>query len=284
MRIIFSLSKWVLVFLLFFVINTPSTANAAVWLQSVGLDIRWDKITGYPNTITPPLTFTSTAGLGTAGVVFSGILTDGSLTPWKVGGAYPDLYTDSHSFVPTSFDILKNTASVLTNPTYPIVDIGSKCSTPNQYTNCTVSSLVSGTVYTTPAGTSLTLNAYSPPAAPTGNYIILVNGNLTINGNIIIPVGSTAIFSAKGNITVSSGVTEIDGLYSADGDFNANSTTCPLSVKGAVVANAGRSGKTFNETNNCGNSPSVVFTERPDFLLNYPSLVKYTPRTWQESF
>ena len=129
----------------------------------------------------------------------------------------------------------------------------------------------------------------------------MINGNLNINEEIHIPIGSTAIFSAKGNITVNKGIGEpassiaptIEGLYSADGNFVADgnkncslTSDLRLNVGGSVIANAARGGGTFvNNRDLCaGNAsfPSVSFIERPDFILNYPNLVQQTTRAWQE--
>ncbi|MDP2672136.1 MAG: hypothetical protein Q8O68_01345, partial [Candidatus Daviesbacteria bacterium] len=144
----------------------------------------------------------------------------------------------------------------------------------------------------------------SPIIFGPGNFIILVDGDLTINAKITVPVGSTAIFSVSGDIKVNSNLGEaatsdtptIEGLYSADRNFYTKNpnvdndcTGIPdkrLNVAGTVVANAGRSGGSFiNKRDLCaGNTsnPSVSFIERPDFMLNYPSMVKQTTRSWQE--
>jgi hypothetical protein len=125
------------------------------------------------------------------------------------------------------------------------------------------------------------------------NFVILVKGNVYINEKILVDKGSTLVISASKDITVNSSVRQIEGLYSADGKFTINTASnCPgtpdikLNVAGTVIANAGRTGGTFvnNRTLCGGNStnPSVSFIERPDFILNYPSLVRQTTRAWQD--
>jgi len=141
-----------------------------------------------------------------------------------------------------------------------------------------------------------------------GNFVILVNGNLYINEKIFVNIGSTLVISTSGNITVSSAVGEtagtsctttshlgcsIEGLYSADNYFYTAPSLNPscgatnrLNIAGSVIANAGRRGGSFvNYRTLCSNNstyPAVSFVERPDFMLNYPSVVTQTTRSWQD--
>ncbi len=270
-------------------LNAGVTTNSSSWFQSIGSDLRWDS--GFINTI-PSGKYASLLGTGgMPGIIFSGASTLGQPTQasaapfnWQVGSfSNPDVFTHTHNLIPSSYRFLLETAqsSGITPTTIANVD----------------SSLTHG-IYKTDG--NLTINA--PVTFGSGNFIILVNGNLTINQTIKVPVGSTAIFSAKGDITVSqnvgesnpaSAVSNIEGLYSADEDFIADQVDpCPsgihnrLNIAGTVVANAGRTGGTFvNKRSLCANnssSPSVSFIERPDFILNYPTLTQQTTRAWQE--
>ena len=111
-------------------------------------------------------------------------------------------------------------------------------------------------------------------------------------------IGETA--ATECNIATHVGCT-IEGLYSADNNFYAkwpnNINDCSgvadlrLNVAGTVIANAGRgmpghiSGTFVNNRTLCANNstyPSVSFIERPDFLLNYPEMVKVSTKVWQE--
>jgi len=273
-------------------LNAAITTLKPAWFQSVGSDMRWDNVLSPYSGIPPSGKFASLDGTGgMPGIIFSGITSPFgsqtvSSTNWKVSGNSSDLsnrdiFTDTHSIIPTSYRfLLETTEGSGIVPT-------------------AITSLTNITAHGIYKAEDLTINAdYTFPANQ--SFIILINGNLTINGKIKVPVGSTAIFSAKGNITVNKTVGEtvsstastIEGLYSADRDFIADGTnSCPtidkrLNVAGSVIANAGRGGGTFtnNRTLCEGNStnPSVSFTERPDFMLNYPSMVKQTTRAWQE--
>lgn len=268
-------------------LNAGVTNFLQAWLQSIGSDMRWDS--GFNNPLPSGKYASIPAADGMPGIIFSGASTpnfgSGQASQtynWKVGNsANPEVFTQTHSLIPTSYRFLLETAqgSGITPAAIASVD----------------SSLAHG-IYKTDG--NITIN--TPVTFGSGNFIILINGNLTINSRIIVPVGSTAIFSAKGNITVNRTVGEgaasaaptIEGLYSADNNFIADgANNCPtvdlrLNVAGSVIANAGRTGGTFanNRTLCIDNSsyPSVSFIERPDFILNYPSMVSQTARAWQD--
>jgi hypothetical protein len=287
-------------------LNAGVTNIADPWFQSTGSDMRWDS--GFSN-ILPQNKFASILGTGgMPGIIFSGKTTpsfgggSASESPfnWIVGSfANPDVFTDTHNLIPTSYIFLLETVDASAITKKGITDL---CGNGNSF-SCTLNpSLVHG-VYWIDNNLTLTGLGYTFPANQ--NYVILINGNLNINEKIHIPVGSTVIFSAKGDITVNKDIGEgvssaaptIEGLYSADGNFIADgNNNCPtvdlrLNVAGTVVANAGRTnggrnnGTFVNRRDLCSqnaNFPSVTFIERPDFMLNYPSLAGYNPRSWRE--
>ncbi|MCL4354735.1 hypothetical protein M1349_04720, partial [Patescibacteria group bacterium] len=116
-----------------------------------------------------------------------------------------------------------------------------------------------------------------------------------------VPTGSTALFSASGNITVdrsigeayNSNTSSLEGTYSADNNFIADGyNNCStqsdlrLNIAGNVIANAGGSGGTLqNNRDLCsGNSdcPAIYVNERPDFVLNSPGFIANPRLIWQE--
>jgi len=269
-------------------LNAGVTNLKPAWIQSIGSDIRWDS--GFINHLPSANTYASIPGTGgMPGIIFSGAhasdfgINGGQASErksnqfnWQVGSfRHPDLFTTSHALIPTSYTFLKETAEG--SGIFPKDNIAS------------LNDISAHGIY---KAEGLTVNEdYRFPENQ--NFIILINGSLNINAKIIVPVGSTVVFSAKEDITVGRTVGEIQGLYSADEDFTVDTaSSCPgtadskLNVSGTVIANAGRRGGTFdNRRSLCsGNStaPSVTFTERPDFMLNYPSMVKQIPRYWQE--
>jgi len=253
--------------------------------------MRWDS--GFNNFLPSSNIYASIPGSGgMPGIIFSGASTpsfgngQASSNPfnWQAGSpTYPEVFTDTHSLIPTSYGFLLGTAQKSGITPIPIVSLAD---------------ITTHGIYKVEGDLNLAGADYTFGA---GNFIILVNGNLNINRRIKVPVGSTAIFSASGDIgvnsalgeTVSSTATTIEGLYSADNNFIADgNNNCAigadlrLNIAGSAFANAGRAGGTFvNNRTLCGDNnsyPSVSFVERPDFILNYPAMVQQTTRTWQE--
>jgi len=146
----------------------------------------------------------------------------------------------------------------------------------------------------------------TPPVSytfpPNQSYIILVNGSLTIKTQLHLPVGSTALFSASGNIIVNrtvgeseykSSASDIEGVFSTDQNFvidGQNDCTIgadpKLNVAGNIIVNAAlNGGKFINQRDLCaGDVFCPVFTvqSRPDFILNAPNFIKKANYTWQE--
>jgi len=53
--------------------------------------------------------------------------------------------------------------------------------------------------------------------------VVFVNGNLTINNNLIIDAASGIVFIVNGNVDIAQGVTTADGVYYVTGRFRTNS-------------------------------------------------------------
>ncbi|MEK7561954.1 MAG: hypothetical protein AAB541_03780, partial [Patescibacteria group bacterium] len=107
---------------------------------------------------------------------------------------------------------------------------------------------------------------------PNGNQVWFIDGNLTISKNLILGATDTATFVVKGNITVESSVTRIDGIYIAGGTFNGgNVNGAQLLVNGSVYAGSAQLGRTL-AASGCGVSPcdnAVHPAERIVFDLKY---------------
>ncbi len=186
----------------------------------------------------------------------------------------------------------------LTQSGQKAVDLSTVCT----LTNCTLPANLPEGVYQ--ASADVALQGYTFPAGR--DYVFLVDGDLTIWGDLDVPVGSTATFSTSGDIRVVAGVgqvaascpaptnAQLDGLFSANGNFSvASSANCPdsqsdrqLHIQGAIVVNAGQKGGSFiNERTLCTNNTAYpVFTirERPDFILNVPDLIRSQNVIYQE--
>lgn len=279
--------------------------NKTPWYQSFCGDVRvnngiTDTIPAAPTcgTTTGAYLIQTSAGVCTnPGIAFSGTTNPNLGTSGGQASAAPYNWTVGTSQYPS---LLKTTNTVHTSYAYLLAkmrqsgitatDLSTKCT----LSNCTLPATLPHGLYQ--ASGNVNLQAFTFPAAQ--DYVFLINGDLTLSGNISIPVGSTALFSAGGNIyvanTVGSSATtttsNLDGFYSADKSFVVNSTgVCPdlrLNIAGSVVVNAGLKGGAFtNNRDLCTNNnqcPALSITQRPDFLIHAPSFLKYANHIWQE--
>ncbi len=249
---------------------------------------------------------------GSPGVVYTGNGSanfgqgSASVNNWVSGGAsYPESFAPGSvgGLIKTSYAYTQSIAQQANITPTDIVSNSSYCSF-GGLTNCQLSSSLGHGIYI--ANGNLTLTGAGSPASYTfpanQNYIIMVNGDLTINTQIHVPVGSTVIFSVKGSIYVDKTVGEssylstasdLEGIYSADQNFVIQGTSdCTtgadqrLNISGSVIVNAALGGGSFqNQRDLCGNDaycPVVSLHSRPDFMLNVPYFIRKTNYTWQE--
>jgi hypothetical protein len=246
-----------------------------------------------------------------------------SLNNWLVGGTnYPETFgpINQGGLVETSYSYLLSIAKQAGITPVDLSSDASFCSF-GGLTNCKLSSTLPHGIYI--ANDNLTLTgggtppSYTFPFVQSYGYIILVHGNLTIQTRLLVPNGSTALFSASGNIIVDSSVGEtginsyetncipstvaggistgcdIEGVFSADQSFiiqGQNDCTIgadsKLNVAGNIITNAALNGGTFvNARDLCENDaycPVFTIQTRPDFILNAPNFIKKTNSTWQE--
>jgi len=281
--------------------------NNKPWFQCNGADCRIDPTPGFTSKV--PSTaiggaFASKNGTGgTPGLIFTGNSTpdfgqgQASSTGWVVGGAtYGETYTPTRvgGIVKTSYNFLQSKA---TQGNITPTDIAPFCS--GGIANCTLSALPHG-VYVANGSLRLVGGGYNFGLSQ--NYVILVNGDLTISERIAVPNGSTALFSTTGDIRVDKALGEtfsdgttitIQGIYSAgksfiaDGNNNCTTGADPrLNIAGSVIVNGAQGGGSFQNLRDlCGNDPyypSVAFFERPDFIINTPDFLKQPNFTYQE--
>ena len=270
--------------------------NSFPWIQSTCGDIRND------NGITDLLPLGQTAiktsvSCTNPGVGFSGDTTANfgqgtvSTTGQIVGSSsYPEVYTPQKSpALETSYSSLIAKAQ---NANITPTNLATVCN----LTNCTLPANLAHGIYQ--ATGNVNLNAFTFPANQ--NYIFLINGILTIRGNILINAGSgsTALFSTTGNIVIATNVgvapavttSALDGWYVAGQSFVvntlANCNDLRLNITGSVIANAlGTGGTIQNDRDLCGNDPvdpTLSVTQRLDFILNAPQFLKRQQTVSQE--
>lgn len=295
------------------------------WFQGKGADMRIDS--GFVDLLPAGTQYASIVGSGgTPGVIFSGNrpfqfnvdtttprLENSSVKRWVVGGTvYPEVFTPANpSVIRTSYNYL---LGVVKQKGISLTEIAGNiagrdydaCYDPAS--GCNLSNLPAGFYKnrsTEPNDIYINNSSFS-----SGNYVILIEGNLYINGKIQVPKSpaTTLTVSVSGDIIVdkavgnppSSNADRIEGFYSADGSFvveseagagliGSNCTATPdkkLNIEGTIVVNAGLSGGIFNNRrslcNDNLNYPTVYIEERPDFLLNAPDILKHPSSVWQE--
>lgn len=259
--------------------------NENIWQQSVCWDVRNDSgtytdeipaapacggVTGAYNTITNGDCSTG------AGIVFTCNATpdfglgSANANNWQAGGTGA---SDQECFsgagldvVRTSYDYLLTTAR---ESNIIPTDMSTVCGA-GGIANCTLPNNLAKGVYQ--ANGDVHLNAYTFPfdAITPQSYIFLIDGDLYLNGNIIIPQGSVAAFSTSSNIYVDKSVGNVvtdpsdpavndpnlEGLYSADKSFiiqtyGSGTNLCnidgtpidkKLNVIGSIVTNAAKNG------------------------------------------
>jgi hypothetical protein len=276
------------------------SADLSPWIQTTGGDLRiegWGEGIGGYNYNVPEGTFASVVGSGGyPGIIFTGnssysFCSGGvcqeraSAKQWVSGGSvYPEVYEANGSNLKTSYNFISSkvsqagmTPAVITELTIGLENGVYK---------------ISGDLNTPEIGYGFKDNM---------NYLFLITGDLNVNGNIKVPVGSTATFVVKGDINVSkevgvtpctSTVSNIEGFFSTDQNFIMETTDdCDterrLNIAGNIVINAGLAGGAFqNDRNLCESNttcPVLSVSERPDFILNAPEVIKHTNYIWQEA-
>lgn len=277
------------------------------WFQGKGGDMRLDN--GFSDRV-PLGNYALLDGNGaTPGVIFSGDITPNfspgysSSTMWVAGPPYPEVFTPVRAGVMrTSYAYYDNLIGQ--NKITPF-NLANYCGGPG-LNNCTLQANLPNGVHK--ANGDVRLNSYAFP--PNKNYVILVNGDLTLRGDIDVPIGSTVTFSVSGDIIVDRNVGQalassinpnLEGFYSADQSFVVEgNNNCGvggggadkrLNIGGAVVVNVKTNPGVFaagsfsNQRDLCGGNsqyPSVFFNERPDFILNAPAFIKHPNFIWQE--
>jgi len=257
------------------------------------------------NTPTPTPTGTpETGSTTTPGIIFSGdIPADfGSSLPsetgWVAGGSeYPEVFSQNINPSPLSYQKVygKATRAKLITTSADMAKL-SGCT---NLSSCTLPAVQHG-IYV--AKGDVTLNAHTFLA--NSNYVFLIDGNLTIAGNIITPTGSMVLFISSKDIVINRTVgsptnsyplpaAQLQALFIANDNFTVDGigdctagTDRMLNIEGAIVANSGGSAEGFrNFRDLCAfNStiPSVTIKPRLDFLLNAPEFIMTTNTTFRE--
>jgi hypothetical protein len=95
---------------------------------------------------------------------------------------------------------------------------------------------------------------------------------VTFRGDIQVAKGGFLAVLVSGRLTVAGNVTQLDGFYLAEGGVQIDDGSNQLVVNGAMVSLS--SGVTILRDLGSSAQPVVVFSYRPDLLLNLPKELK----------
>jgi hypothetical protein len=267
-----------------FLVKAPDSSNPSTgfWFQGVGGDMRADN--GLSNRIPDGRYFSASDSLLSPGIVFGS-------NPFNLGGDNKEkanskgwfVANDKYSspVVKTSYTQVRSNlikGGVFKDEKSLFGDGDSPCG--GSGSNCSLRNGLPGGIYTADKDVIITGDSYS--FAGDSNYVILVNGNLTIDSNIVVPPGSTLLITVKGNIKIGEDVNRLDGIYSTDKNFSVEGAEPEdneqLVIQGSVIANATKSGGKFTNNRDLGDdneTPSIKIVYRPDFVLNAPELIRF---------
>jgi hypothetical protein len=98
--------------------------------------------------------------------------------------------------------------------------------------------------------------------------VLLVEGNVNIQRNIVVPVGSFLAIAATGDITFGDEVGQAHGMFIADGMINTGNGTEEFKGEGVFATGNFSLGREFAEADDNAKEPIELFKARPDFIMN----------------
>ena len=118
---------------------------------------------------------------------------------------------------------------------------------------------------------------------PGGKVVVLVAGKIDIETNVTVPVGDSLVMIASGNIDVDPTVTNIQGIYFADGQFlTPASGATDIQLVGQGMFIGGNVGLSRDLMAGNSDTPAEYFQYRPDLWFNSLQDLWGAPHTWQE--
>lgn len=115
--------------------------------------------------------------------------------------------------------------------------------------------------------------------------VLLVEGDVNINTNIVVPVGSFLAIAATGNINFAEDVTQAQGMFVADGTINTEESDQTFEGQGVFASGGFSLGRDFEDERN-DSTPIETFIARPDFIMSSYQNTDYNLwwffQKWQE--
>jgi hypothetical protein len=137
-------------------------------------------------------------------------------------------------------------------------------------------STASGVYY---ASGPTTISAVGTWSLPSNTQIsVLIDGELTIERNIDVPVGSYLGIFVSGDLAIDPSVNQIEGVFFSDRDFSTGDGDNQLVGEGVFVAADFDLGRDLTDNTD----PAEIFRYRPDLIFNSPLSIWRVPQLWQE--
>ncbi len=115
--------------------------------------------------------------------------------------------------------------------------------------------------------------------------VILVDGDVTITGDINVDTNGFLAIIASGKIIIDPGVTNLQGVYIADKTIETGESADQLQAEGIFVGwDKNNDGNGINLQRNLAvnTTPAEIFTYRPDLVRNAYQYLKKPKIDWQE--
>jgi hypothetical protein len=97
--------------------------------------------------------------------------------------------------------------------------------------------------------------------------LLVENGNVTIDGDIVVPPGNFLAIATTGDINFDGEVGQAQGMFVADGTINTGDSSTQLQGQGVFVANNFNLERDFSDERN-DFTPAEIFVSRPDFIMS----------------
>jgi len=112
--------------------------------------------------------------------------------------------------------------------------------------------------------------------------VILVNGDVSIDYDISVAEGGFLAIISSGNITIGNEVTNVEGVYVADGIISSGTSESQLIGEGIFTGWLGIDlRRDFNTIQN-NTTPAEKFIYRPDLVRNVYHYLLKPKISWQE--
>jgi hypothetical protein len=114
-----------------------------------------------------------------------------------------------------------------------------------------------------------------------------VNGDVTINSDVVVPATGYLMVVASGAINIGVGASRVDGIYVANGGINAlGLSDDQLEINGLLYAANGSSirlSRGYNDKTVNNTIPAVVVNYRPSMVFSLPGKFNKILSGWKEN-